>query len=187
MSNSKEKYNLALAKRFKSIRIQANLTQKKFAKELFVTPQQISNYENGRKRITEQIAHSAAMICGIDEKYLLDESVEYPTKLDEVNARLTESERNMLLYNRIIFTLFELNGYDVVVNALTGNDPIETSEHIKLKQATIQTADDVFTAMDRYLLVNGLTEISLNEKNALGMMINDLFLSWLKRFKHLEV
>lgn len=169
--SEKAKINPILAKRFKSVRLNANLTQKELAEKLYVTPQMVSYYECGTKRITPQIAHSMGVICGINQDYLLDTEVEYPTQDAQVAAVLSQTSRENILIHRALVSLLELNGHKVAINSI-GKGQIQV--------------DEVFRRMKKHLIIDGKKSLSIDETNRLGNAVNDVFVMLLKRYYDIE-
>lgn len=157
--------NKELGNRVRALRKDAKLTQEKLAEKLHFTEKYIGDLENGRRNITPQTAELMASLFRCDANYLLDENVEYKSDIDKFNTLLNETtQENYLMFNAIC-SLAVLNGYDVEIQDIKGNNKI----------------GDVFLRMKEYMIFkkNGkkVFSLSLSKANQLGNNISEIFMS----------
>ena len=165
--STERKYNQEHAKRFKLARENAKLTQVQLAEKIPCCVQMISNYENGVKRITPQVAKIVAGLCGVNERFLLDVNVQYPNQDAEIAAVLNKADTESILLHRALLSLFELNGYDTQLNEMPqGFTPV----------------NEIFDKLKKHLIVNDKVALSVDETAKLGNALNDMFLVLLKRY-----
>lgn len=162
-------YSEELARRFREERKKQNLTIEELAEKLGVSVTSVANYEHHRRKITKNKAKAMANICGIDENYLLDESVMYPNQNAQISAVLGQANREGILLHNALLALFELNGYEVTVNEIKSNCQLE----------------EALEGIKKHLTVNNELNLSLEETNKLGNAVNDLFMVLLKRYYNL--
>ena len=163
-------YNKIFADRFREVRKAANLTQPQIAELLHVLPQTISNYATGRRRITEQTAHLMSEICGIDENYLLDETVTHKTKGEKIATIFKKTCNENSLQHQAIVSLLELNGYEYNIQKRNGRISIE----------------ELFEISENYCIISKdgkeLCSLSIKEFDRLGNILNDMFNVLLNRY-----
>ena len=174
-------YNKELAKRFRTLREDAELTQEQLASRLHISPVQVYNYEKARRRITEQTADLMAMIFSIDASYLLDETVKYRTAAEKIKTEfqtaINESNQEAYYMYNAICCLAALNGYTVEIK---GKSDIANDLRKVLPTGKGKIGDSFKEYMVFYR--NGKKEfsLSLEDANHFGNHINDIFLSHIK-------
>lgn len=170
MKNDK-KPNKELGNRVRELRNSKNLTQDALAKKLNYTTKYIGDLENARRRITPQAAELMANLFRIDANYLLDETVKYKSDIDKFNCLLGESEKENALIINTICSLAALNGYNVEIQDLQGNNGENNiNDYFKRRKE--------FIAFYR----NGKKEFSLSfdDANRFGNIISENFMSYIK-------
>lgn len=165
-----QKHNPILANRFKFIREKNKLTQAKLAEKLNCEPQTINLYENRRLPISKRVARLMANEFNIDEQYLLDENVLYPTKKDEMLAVIDQADRETILLNTVILSLLQLNNFEVEISDIGAGLQVDT----------------VLERINNYLRISKdgkeLCSLSVNDANKIGNALNDTFLMIIHRF-----
>ena len=155
-------YNKELAKRFRELREDAELTQEQLASKLHISPVQVYNYEKARRRITEQTADLMAMIFSIDASYLLDETVKYRTAAEkfktEFQTAINDSNQEAFYMDAAIYYLAALNGYTVEIKDIAA----ETAKAIATGNGTIADCFKEYMIFSR----NGKKEFSLSLEDA---------------------
>jgi len=174
-------YNKELAKRFRTLRTDAELTREQLASRLHISPAQVYNYEKARRRITEQTADLMAMIFSIDASYLLDETVKYRTAAEkfktELQTAMNEIDQDAYYMYNAIGLLATLNGYTVEIKGKSdiANDIRKT---VSTGKGTIADAYKEYMIFYR----NGKKEFSLSlaDANRFGNIISENFMSYIK-------
>lgn len=110
------KQNIALGKRFKSLRVNCGLTQKQLAEKVGITPTTLSRYEQGYiDHINTSMISKFAEIFGVSPVYLLgvdfdkEDYVLSSDELDELTSMLQNLTKNQIDIIRLILKEFDEN------------------------------------------------------------------------------
>lgn len=99
MRKKNPELNRECGKRLRECRLEKNMTQEELASASFLSVQQISYIENGKRGMSLESVRNFSEILGVDEKYLLGETSfknEFSkkqfanSKIDEIDKRLLE-------------------------------------------------------------------------------------------------
>lgn len=110
------KQNIALGKRFKSLRVNCGLTQKQLAEKVGITSATLSRYEQGYiDHINTSMIIKFAEIFGVSPVYLLgvdfdkEDYVLSSDELDELTSMLQNLTKNQIDIIRLILKEFDEN------------------------------------------------------------------------------
>ena len=199
--HNKKSFNSELAKRFRDLRNDKDLTdklqltkitdnkpltQEKLAELLGVGRKLIQDIENCRRGISKRTAKIMADIFRYSNvDYLLDENVEHKSELDKLRTRWQRIKKNDALKLQIVSSLAELNGYSVEINEPKNNRKITIDEPM-----TDEEVDEVIPLLKNYYLFKKDNKIefslSLPDIYNLGDNMAEMFMSSIKWYLNIK-
>ena len=102
MRTIKTPVDLQVADRLKLLRKKHNMSQLALAKALDVSFQQVQKYETAYNKISVGTLHRCAQIFGVGLSYFFDEDVFKTNVEQELNKKLLQSRKNVLICLRLL-------------------------------------------------------------------------------------
>lgn len=102
MRTIKTPVDLQVADRLKLLRKKHNMSQLALAKALDVSFQQVQKYETAYNKISVGTLHRCAQIFGVGLSYFFDENVFKTNAEQELNKKLLQSRKNVLICLRLL-------------------------------------------------------------------------------------
>ena len=102
MRTIKTPVDLQVADRLKLLRKKHNMSQLALAKALDVSFQQVQKYETAYNKISVGTLHRCAQIFGVGLSYFFDEDVFKTNAEQELNKKLLQSRKNVLICLRLL-------------------------------------------------------------------------------------
>ena len=102
MRTIKTPIDLQVADRLKLLRKKHNMSQLALAKALNMSFQQVQKYETAYNKISIGTLHRCAQIFGVGLSYFFDEDVFETNAEQELNKKLLQSRKNVLICLRLL-------------------------------------------------------------------------------------